>query len=309
MRLLIVNYHYIRDVKPKQGIYPLSTAEFQEQVEVLGKHYRFTSQQELFAIMDADSFPDENLCLLTFDDSLAEQWSALDVLERLSISALCFATTDSILNRRAHDVHKLHYIFSRVPEQKLLGLLEHEYGMTVRSIDQAILDREYRYDSPEMRRVKFFLNYCMSDDDRRRAVHRLFAELEPDEHRFADSLYMTPQQLVTLAERGMLGTHTCCHRPLAILPRADMHEEIEESKRILEELTSRPIQSISYPYGGPAAVSPEVAAVARDAGMRLGLTMFRGTNDEADLRDGLMLKRVDTNDAPGGKLGSNQYLP
>jgi peptidoglycan/xylan/chitin deacetylase (PgdA/CDA1 family) len=309
MRLLIVNYHYIRDVKPNAGIYPLSTVDFQSQVEVLGKHYRFTSQEQLFSMIDADSFPDENLCLLTFDDSLAEQWCALDVLARLSIPALCFATTDSIVNRRAHDVHKLHYVFSRIPETRLLALLDHEYGIAEQPIDQAVLDKEYRYDSPGMRRVKFFLNYRMSDDDRRLAVDRLFAELEPDERKFSDALYMTSEQLVTLARSGMLGTHSRTHRPLSILAPEDMRDEIAGSKRILEEVTGSPIQSISYPYGGPAAVSQTVAGVARDAGIRLGLTMFRGMNDEGDLRDGLMLKRVDTNDAPGGKLRSNQYVP
>lgn len=308
MRLLIVNYHYIRDEKPQAGIYPLSTAEFKSQVETLGKHYRFTSQTELLSMMDADSFPDDYLCLLTFDDSLAEQWVALEVLTRLSISALCFATTDSVVNRRAHDVHKLHYVFSQVPEATLLDRLS-DFGLAENPVDQAVLDKEYRYDSPEMRRVKFFLNYRLDGEERRRAVDTLFAEVEPDERKFSEALYMTAAQLVALSERGMLGTHTRSHRPLAILPPAAMYDEIAGSKRILEEVTGSSIRAISYPYGGPAAVSPEVAHIARDAGMRLGFTMFRGMNDEHDLRDGLMLKRVDTNDAPGGKLRSNQYVP
>jgi len=309
MRLLIVNYHYIRDDKPKAGIYPLSTAEFQAQVEVLGRFYRFTSQEELFGMVDSDSFPNDNLCLLTFDDSLAEQWTALDVLAGLSISALCFATTDSIVNRRAHDVHKLHHVFSATPEDKLLEILNGEFGIGEEQVDQAILDKEYRYDSATMRRVKFILNYRLSDDARRIAVDRLFAEIEPDEKMFSDTLYMTAEQLATLGRRGMLGTHGRSHRPLAILPPADMHDEIAGSKKVLESITGSAIRSISYPYGGPAAVSPQVASVARDAGIRFGFTMFRGVNDEHDLRDGLMLKRVDTNDAPGGKLRSNQYVP
>jgi len=157
--------------------------------------------------------------------------------------------------------------------------------------------------------VKFILNYRLSDDARRIAVDRLFAEIEPDEKMFSDTLYMTAEQLATLGRRGMLGTHGRSHRPLAILPPADMHDEIAGSKKVLESITGSAIRSISYPYGGPAAVSPQVASVARDAGIRFGFTMFRGVNDEHDLRDGLMLKRVDTNDAPGGKLRSNQYVP
>src|SRR5687767_1464730 len=134
MRLLIVNYHYIRDVKPRAGIYPLTVAEFRAQVELLGRSYRFTSQGELIGMLDADVFPDENLCLLTFDDSLAEQWCALEVLGSLSIPAICFATTDWIVDRRPHDVHKLHYIFSQLPETRLLELLHDEFAMGKREM-------------------------------------------------------------------------------------------------------------------------------------------------------------------------------
>jgi peptidoglycan/xylan/chitin deacetylase (PgdA/CDA1 family) len=260
-------------------------------------------------MLDADVFPDENLCLLTFDDSLAEQWCALEVLASLSIPAICFATTDWIVDRRPHDVHKLHYIFSQLSETRLLELLHDEFAMGERETAQAAIAEQYSYDSPGMRRVKFFLNFSMSDAERRRAVDRLFSEVESDETRFSGKLYMSSDQLTTLARQGMLGTHGKSHRPLATLPPAEMREEVSDSKRILEDVTGHPIRCVSYPFGGSTAVSREVAVAARDAGLRFGLTMFRGINDERDMRQPLLLKRVDTNDAPGGKLGSNQYRP
>ena len=309
MRLLIVNYHYIRDVKPKGGIYPVTTAEFQAQVELLGAHYRFTSQAELLRMLEADQFPAANLCLLTFDDALAEQWRAIEVLERLSIPAIFFATTDWIADRRPHDVHKLHYIFTQLDETRVLEVLRRDFRMDERAIDEALLSQQYSYDSAGMRRAKYFLNFSLPADERRAAVDRLFAEVEPDERRFSGELYMTPEQLIALARREMLGTHTCSHRPLATLPPEELTDEIAGSKRALERLTGTAIQSISYPYGGSAAVNPAVAMAARSQGLRLGMTMQRGINEETDLREAMMLKRVDTNDAPGGKLRSKQYLP
>ena len=35
----------------------------------------------------------------------------------------------------------------------------------------------------------------------------------------------------------------------------------------------------------------------------------RGINEEVNLRSPLILKRVDTNEAPGGKLNSREYEP
>jgi hypothetical protein len=37
--------------------------------------------------------------------------------------------------------------------------------------------------------------------------------------------------------------------------------------------------------------------------------MVRGINSDLDVRTAMMLRRVDTNDAPGGKNNLGQYLP
>jgi peptidoglycan/xylan/chitin deacetylase (PgdA/CDA1 family) len=309
MRLLIVNFHYVRDVKPGSGIYPISVAEFGAQIEVLGRHYTFISQSELLGCLDAQRFPDKSCCLLTFDDALREQWGALDLLERLSIPALCFATTGAVFERRPHEVHKLHFVFSQVREGQLFDWLLDEHGLADIPMDDAILAEEYRYDTAAMRRIKYYLNFVLQGEERRRVVDALFARVTQDEQSFSDGLYMTQDEVVTLARRGMLGTHTRSHRPLATLSDEDLRAELAGSRTLLEDATDMPIRAVSYPYGGPAAVSQRVARAARDAGLRLGLTMIRGMNEDADLRDGLLLKRVDTNDAPGGKLNSTRYLP
>jgi hypothetical protein len=43
--------------------------------------------------------------------------------------------------------------------------------------------------------------------------------------------------------------------------------------------------------------------------MLYGLTMVRGINNDDDIRARMMLRRVDTNDAPGGKLNSTEFAP
>ena len=42
-------------------------------------------------------------------------------------------------------------------------------------------------------------------------------------------------------------------------------------------------------------------------GFNFGLTMNRGINENKDFNHPLMLKRVDTNDAPGGKFKSREF--
>lgn len=307
MRLLIVNFHYIRDHKPRAGIYPLSTEEFRNQIDILGRLYRFISQQELIDMMASDSLLDEACCLVTFDDGFKEQWHALDILERLSIPAACFATTQPIIKGSTHDVHKMHHVYSKMECDELYAQLDDHFHIRDYKFDAALIRQEYRYDTPMKRKIKFFINFVLDEVERRSMVDYLFTQVEPNEAVFRQSLYMDKYDLAKLAAADMLGSHTNTHRPLSTLDADSLMDEISGSKQILEELTSFPIRSISYPFGGPAAVSPKVAEAASRAGMLYGLTMVRGINNDDDIRARMMLRRVDTNDAPGGKLNSAEF--
>ena len=309
MRLLIVNFHYIRDQKPRAGIYPLSTNEFRQQIERLAKLYCFISQQELAEMVVKDNLPDKRCCMLTFDDGLKEQWLALYILERLSIPAVCFATTQPLTEGRAHDAHKMHYVYSKLEDDDLYALLHERFHIREYTFDDVLVQQEYRYDTPIKGRIKFFINFVLDEINRLAIVDYLFSQVEPNEAVFTRRLYMDTHDLSKLAAAGMLGTHTKTHRPLATLDAPIMKDEISGSRRILEDLTGFPIRSISYPFGGLAAVNPEVADVARSDGILYGLTMVRGINNDDDIRERMMLHRVDTNDAPGGKYNSLQFVP
>jgi peptidoglycan/xylan/chitin deacetylase (PgdA/CDA1 family) len=309
MRLLIVNFHYIRDDKPQKGIYPISTDEFRRQIEVLGKLYHFISQHELADLIMSDNLPDKVFCLLTFDDGLKEQWLALDILDKLSIPAVCFVTTQPLTEVKAHDAHKMHYVYSKLNDNEVYDLLHERFRIDDYPFNDTLVQQEYRYDDIIKRRIKFFINFILKENDRLSTVDYLFTQVEPNETAFVKRLYMDTQDILKLAAAGMLGTHTKTHRPLATLDATSLKDEISGSRQILENLTSTPILSISYPFGGLAAVNSEVTKVARSEGMLFGLTMVRGINNKDDILERMMLRRVDTNDAPGGKYNSLEFVP
>jgi len=78
-----------------------------------------------------------------------------------------------------------------------------------------------------------------------------------------------------------------------------LQESLTRSREALEAASGKQVSLISYPYGGPTAVNQEVAQVARGAGFRAGFTMERSVNRSLEMP--LLLARVSTNDAPGGK--------
>jgi peptidoglycan/xylan/chitin deacetylase (PgdA/CDA1 family) len=77
MQLLAVNYHYFREEKYENGIYPLTKREFLNQIDELSKYYEFISQNDLIDKIKNKKYSNKKYCLLTFDDGLKEQMNAL----------------------------------------------------------------------------------------------------------------------------------------------------------------------------------------------------------------------------------------
>lgn len=307
MQLLAVNYHYIRDVKPLQGIYPRTIGELEAQLDEIGLYYEFLSQGELLQIIRGKKYPKGNYCVITFDDNLKEQIAAYECLEKKNIPAIFFSTTLPYLKNEVHDVHKLHHIYSSYSDADIAGILEKLFDFYEFEYDTKVLDEEYRYDTELKKKIKFFINFVLSEQKRKLVVERLFLESIESKDKFIDQFYMERRELKHLANKGMLGTHTHSHQPLATLPKNSVKEEISMSTDYLSELTGKTISTISYPFGGPAAVNHMVKDVACALGLELGFTMNRGLNSDSSLNNPLLLKRVDTNDAPGGKLKSTEY--
>lgn len=70
-----------------------------------------------------------------------------------------------------------------------------------------------------------------------------------------------------------VGSHTVNHRPLTKVPEAELVEEIAGSATLLEQAGLPRPRTFSYPYG---EWSPEIAAVARDAGYAVSFTIEPG---------------------------------
>ena len=309
MQLLIVNFHYIREDKPKSGIYPITENSFKTQLEELAKYYTFISNSDLVEYISSDRLPEGNYCLITFDDGLKEQLVALDVLNKLSIPAVFYVTTQPLVDGLAHDVHKTHYVYSKFDDAEIFALLDDRNNIHSYDFDMSLLDAEYRYDSVIRKKIKYFLNFVLRGKERCETIDFMFSQLCANEEIFVKDLYMEEQDITALAKAGMLGTHTRSHVPLATLGADEISEDIASSCEILEKITGVRVDGVSYPYGGPAAVKKKVADIARAEGMKYGLSMIRGMNDDAAVHGAMMLYRVDTNDAPGGKYQLPQYIP
>jgi Polysaccharide deacetylase len=296
MRLLAVNHHYYRIDAPGSGIYPITPAGLEAEIADLAKMWRIASQEELVRAIARPEDGPVPLCIITFDDGLKEQMAAARRLSGSGRGGIFFVSTAPLIERRVLDVHKLQMIRAVRTDEELAGLLEAQFGPTFSGFDLDGARQQYKYDNDHARRVKFFVNFMIDPDARREWSDRLFCELFGDEAAAAEQLYMSADDVRELARLGMLGTHGHGHIPLAELDAVAMKSDIQCSLDILAQCGAKDVRGISYPYGGPSAVSAVVARTAAECGLAYGFTMARGVNNTVDLANPFLLKRISTSD-------------
>ncbi|MDX6507200.1 MAG: hypothetical protein QOG06_1844 [Gaiellaceae bacterium] len=297
--LLAVGYHYVAEREPAQprAIFPVTTAALATQVEVLARSFELVSRDQLEAAAAGEGELPEQACVLTFDDGLRCQFElALPVLERLGAPAVFFVPGLPLAERRVLEVHKLHALRERVPDDELRARLPDE--LPVVSQDEA--RGHYRYDTPEAAELKYLLNIRLPAATRRKLVDSLFAAEFGDERSIADQLYAEPAQVARLerAHRAV-GAHSYSHQPLATLSDAELDADLGRVSRLLAEVTGSRPRAFSYPFGTPETVDARTVTRVGAAGYRVAFTMRRELNRSLD--EPLLLARLDANDAPGGR--------
>lgn len=308
MNLLAVNFHYFREEKYTGGIYPISKVELKKQLDEIAKSYQFIAQNEVIDLLKNKQQSTKNYCVITIDDGLKEQMQAFDFLNEMGVPSILYIPTYPLKNKKVLDVHKLHYVRTKMNDNDLYDLLNEQYQIDKIKFDEMALANQYRYDSDLSRKVKYFLNFSLSPAQKEVAIDFFFSKLVEDEYDFSSNLYMNDADLIKLAKADSLGSHGENHLPLATLAPQKAALEIAHASQYLESITNQKITSFSYPYGGKDAVNDIIPKLFDATDIEFAFTMWRGLNTEHDLKNQpYLLKRIDTNDAPGGKNNSFEY--
>ncbi len=78
------------------------------------------------------------------------------------------------------------------------------------------------------------------------------------------------------AEGVWIGCHTRTHRRLADLSDAELGDEVQDSKKMLEDLLGTEVNSFSYPYGGMLDFDERAVALVEKAGYTDAVTTYFG---------------------------------
>lgn len=307
MNLLIVNFHYYSNRSYSSGIYPVKPKDFERQIMVLSKYYDFVGQKEICNWIKNGETPEGNFCLITFDDGLKEQMCAYKWLIKENVPAIFYAAAKPLVEKTVLDVHKLQLIRTRVSDGELLKRVNKycDINFTTETLQKA--KTQYRYDKIESQKLKYCLNFMISENQKVEIIKNYFERTFGSEESFCDSFYMNKEDIREISDSNMLGNHGYGHYPLATLSEMAYKMDINDSTSYFQAITQNKLSSFSYPYGSKSAVNSRVASHLKELNYDFGLTMNRGWNHDFNMP--YLLKRIDTNDAPGGKNNLHNYVP
>jgi peptidoglycan/xylan/chitin deacetylase (PgdA/CDA1 family) len=310
MKLSIIMYHYVRDLRRSRfpALKALETEQFREQIAYITEHYNVISGEELLAAAEAgswDALPPSAL-LLTFDDGYVDHFTQVfPVLRRANIPGCFFPPAQCILDDHVLDVNKIHFVLAAVPDKQVIidciFRMLAEYGPHYETEPAehcwTKLAVASRFDPKEIVFIKRILQRELPEELRRIIIDGLFHKyVTTDEVSFARELYMSLEQIGWMRDGGMfIGSHGSSHYWLDGLDPARQKQEVELGLEFLGRIGA-PLNGwiMSYPYG---AYNDGLLSILRSMGCRIGLTTQVGIADLG--RDNLLtLPRLDTNDLP-----------
>ncbi|MDO9509772.1 MAG: polysaccharide deacetylase family protein, partial [Candidatus Magasanikbacteria bacterium] len=276
--LTVSNYHYIRENfdLPYPSIFGVTPALFKKQLLLLKNGGDFINPNKLIKNLEEVLMSNNNYYLVTFDDGLKEQFDfALPILDELNIPAIFFANSKNFEDKKVSTVHKIHLLRSKIAPVDFLNSIENIDKIELSESEKNKAQTIYVYDDKKSAELKYLLNFKMAYDKQELIINKVF-NVHFEEAIVMEKLYMSTENLLTLAKRGYLGSHTHNHYPLGLIDLGSIKFELEHSKLYFEKLTNSKIEMVAYPYGTEETCTNEVATVAKNVGYKIGFTTKRG---------------------------------
>jgi len=274
----ILAYHRVEELKNEE-LYPydpelisVTPAEFEWQMEYVKQHLNPISLSELVGYVKGKNKLPPRPVVITFDDGFDDNYRcAYPILKKKSMPGTIFLSTGYMGSRETFWYDQLVYDICAAKE------------LDINVADLDIVTT--RNDSIEMKRGKAYeileAVKKISNIERLSILKRISAICESDRKKEdqAKSVPLTWEQVKEMSRNGIeYGSHTVTHPILSSLEGNELESELVTSKKTIEDVIGKPVETIAYPVGMDYAFNNKVIKVAEKAGYILGLSYIHGTN-------------------------------
>jgi len=214
-----------------------SESEFRLQMELIARHYRPVSLDDLIGALQNGRELAKRSVVITFDDGYTDNSeNAMPILNCLGVPATFYITVECVERRTLPWPSRLRYAFRN----------------TNQSTWTDTRSKVWMLDNPRDRQ-EAFLTACdeccqLTGQIQEDFVQRLQQELESCLPSQLADLMMNYDQIRSLAKHGhIVGSHTMTHPNMAYVDDRAAQTELEESKRRLENQLNLQVKHFAYP--------------------------------------------------------------
>jgi peptidoglycan/xylan/chitin deacetylase (PgdA/CDA1 family) len=276
---LVVGYHrVVSDFERSDSlsISPMLTSArtFEQHLDWIGRRYRFVSLDELAVTLGNGETSGKPVAAITFDDGYRDVYqNAFPILRRRGIPSAVFVVTNLIGTHRLQVHDEIHVLLSTMLEQPCAspGKRWRELVASLELTDQQSLLTRRLIDAKEPFQATRALLDTLNQDAIDKLIVALRSRVSLPEETLQDFWMLDWDMLAEMVASGVtVGSHTNSHALLANETPEVLRDEIEGSRRVLEQRLGVPIRHFAYPDGRFDASA--IQAVA-DAGYRTAYTI------------------------------------
>ncbi|MHC4593573.1 MAG: polysaccharide deacetylase family protein [Planctomycetota bacterium] len=254
--LLVLLYHRVTTLESDPYLLAVTPANFRSQMEYLKNNFQVLRFEEDWSSVNKPSV------VVTFDDGYADNLcEALPILEEIGVPATFFIATGTFVNGAEFWWDELESI---ILGQQILpsrfDLKDREHGRQwptrkeseIQRLHHDLLSLMKKIDTNRREQWLNQLRQWSGRNNGTRASHRP----------------MTVDELRVLAKNPMvtIGSHGVTHAALSSMTPIQQKQELESSKRKLEDWLKQQILVYAYPYGDRAAYTNESVRLCKEVG-------------------------------------------
>ena len=299
-------YHYVRELDLN---FPYSKhkeiKDFANEIKKLIQlGYEFKNVTEAIKALQRDE-DTSRLILLTFDDGLKDHLDVAKILNDLGIQKGTFyIPTQPYLKDQVLHVHKAHLILSKIGENSLDLLFESckNLGISITDHKNYMIEKENyknaysRLDTnTKIKEFKRLINFYGSIGVRDLLLDDILRKIGIKKK--VKDLYLSVKEIQEISKMGFeIGSHGVSHTLLSRLDKNYQREELYNSKQLLEELTSKNINSFCYPYGGKKSYNKHTLKLLKEVSYHNAISVERKDISKEAIKNNLFeIPRYDCN--------------
>jgi peptidoglycan/xylan/chitin deacetylase (PgdA/CDA1 family) len=291
--VLVLLYHRVANVPTDPHLLCVTSDNFSEQMEVLRRNWNPISLRELSSGLKNQRLP-RRAVLVTFDDGYADNLhNAKPILERFEIPGVVSVIAGWVGVEREFWWDELEKLLLRpgsLPEELKFQINGAETRWTLGPSAVVYSEEDYRAHAgwnfgkkvPTERHALYVDLYNVIRPLGRQQQDEILEMLRVWSGYTGATLKsnfpMTALELRALHEGNLVevGGHTMSHPVLSTLPPDRQRDEINQSRKLLQEIVDDRITGFAYPYGGDRDYTGETVDMVREAGFESAFSASSG---------------------------------